>query len=285
MTRITQGEGNNEEPAFSPNGRAIAFARAGQGVFIANADGSGKAIKVWSRLGDRRGLGPGAQGLSARMRGARLLDVPVIGQRNGHECGPTSLAAVARYLGREIALADLARLAGTTPDGTDHDNLIAAAVAIGATVFAKDRGLLAEVARFIGWGLPVIAGWWSMSPGDDHFDARWTLDDRRANDRGHYAVIRGFTPTELALVDPEAGDDGRTIGACTMPDALFEAVWYDTDTARYEKVERWYMVANFDGRRFADEVAGGRDHAGGPEAAGGEGEQDRDLGRYVEVVT
>ena len=48
MTRITQGEGSNEEPSFSPNGRAIAFARVGQGVFIANADGTGKAVKVWS---------------------------------------------------------------------------------------------------------------------------------------------------------------------------------------------------------------------------------------------
>jgi Tol biopolymer transport system component len=48
MVRITQGQGSNEEPAFAPNGRAIAFARAGQGVFIANADGSGTAVKVWS---------------------------------------------------------------------------------------------------------------------------------------------------------------------------------------------------------------------------------------------
>jgi TolB protein len=47
-TRITQNEGSNEEPAYSPNGRAIAFARVGQGVFIANADGTGKAVKVWS---------------------------------------------------------------------------------------------------------------------------------------------------------------------------------------------------------------------------------------------
>jgi TolB protein len=48
MTRITQNEGSNEEPSFSPNGRAIAFARAGQGIYIANADGSGTAVKVWS---------------------------------------------------------------------------------------------------------------------------------------------------------------------------------------------------------------------------------------------
>lgn len=48
MTRVTQNEGSNEEPAFSPNGKAIAFARAGQGVFIIPADGSSKAVKVWS---------------------------------------------------------------------------------------------------------------------------------------------------------------------------------------------------------------------------------------------
>ena len=48
MVRITQNAGQNEEPSFSPNGKAIAFARSGQGVFIANADGTGGATKVWS---------------------------------------------------------------------------------------------------------------------------------------------------------------------------------------------------------------------------------------------
>jgi TolB protein len=60
MKRITQGEGQNEEPSFSPNGRAIAFARLGQGVFIADAEGKTKAQKVWggSATGVRWGPAP-----------------------------------------------------------------------------------------------------------------------------------------------------------------------------------------------------------------------------------
>ena len=51
MVRITQNEGSNEEPSWSPNGRAIAFARTGgggSGVYMAPADGNGKAVKVLS---------------------------------------------------------------------------------------------------------------------------------------------------------------------------------------------------------------------------------------------
>ncbi|HEU5057490.1 MAG TPA: Tol-Pal system beta propeller repeat protein TolB [Kofleriaceae bacterium] len=50
MVRITQGEGVNEEPSWAPNGRAIAFASTrpgGAGVYIANADGTGDAVRVW----------------------------------------------------------------------------------------------------------------------------------------------------------------------------------------------------------------------------------------------
>lgn len=51
MTRITQDEGNNEEPSFSPNGRVIAYAstrKGGAGIYLASSDGTGKAIKVYS---------------------------------------------------------------------------------------------------------------------------------------------------------------------------------------------------------------------------------------------
>jgi TolB protein len=50
MVRITQGQGNNERASFSPNGRAIAFAskrKGGNGVYIANADGTGKQTLVY----------------------------------------------------------------------------------------------------------------------------------------------------------------------------------------------------------------------------------------------
>ncbi|MEZ4367478.1 MAG: Tol-Pal system beta propeller repeat protein TolB [Kofleriaceae bacterium] len=51
MTRVTQGDGNNEEPSFSPDGRVVAFAKtggSGSGVWLANADGTGTATRVWS---------------------------------------------------------------------------------------------------------------------------------------------------------------------------------------------------------------------------------------------
>lgn len=50
MVRITQREGVNEEPTFSPNGRVLAFSsfREGkQGVYLVPANGKGTAKRVW----------------------------------------------------------------------------------------------------------------------------------------------------------------------------------------------------------------------------------------------
>jgi TolB protein len=51
MVRITQGEGRNQDPSFSPDGRAIAFSSqraGGSGVYVGNADGTGTATRVWA---------------------------------------------------------------------------------------------------------------------------------------------------------------------------------------------------------------------------------------------
>ena len=61
MVRITQSAGNNEEPAFSPNGRAIAFSSrrpGGAGIYVANADGSGPAVRIWRGIGTSPSWGP-----------------------------------------------------------------------------------------------------------------------------------------------------------------------------------------------------------------------------------
>ena len=50
MVRITQREGVNEEPTFSPNGRVLAFSsfREGkQGIYLVPANGKGTAKRVW----------------------------------------------------------------------------------------------------------------------------------------------------------------------------------------------------------------------------------------------
>jgi ABC-type bacteriocin/lantibiotic exporter with double-glycine peptidase domain len=192
-------------------------------------------------------------------RTLHALHVPVIGQASSFACGNTSLAAVVQYFGKPFSPAELAVLANTTKDGTDHATLVAGAVATGATVFAKAKGTLGELAGFVSRGLPVIVGWWSMGPGDAHFDKAWTLGQRKQRDCGHFSVIRGTTPGGFLVMDPQHGDDERTIGYCEKPAKAFEAVWYDTDGPAYEKVTRWYMVLNYAGRLFAKEH-GGEDH-------------------------
>lgn len=184
----------------------------------------------------------------------------MIGQASSFSCGNTCLAAVVQYFGKPHSPDELGVLAKTTKDGTDHATLVAGAVATGATVFVKQKGTLGELAAFVSRGLPVIVGWWSMDPDSEHFDKKWTLGQRKLRDCGHFSVIRGTTPAGFLFMDPQDGDDERTIGYCEKPAKPFEAVWYDTDGPAYDKVTRWYMVLNFAGRQFAKDVKGGEDH-------------------------
>jgi len=62
LTRITQNQGNNEEPTWAPNGRVLAFtsSRAGAaGIYLANADGTGQQHRVYRGQGTSVDWGPG----------------------------------------------------------------------------------------------------------------------------------------------------------------------------------------------------------------------------------
>lgn len=159
-------------------------------------------------------------------------------QATGYECGNTSLAAVARFFGRTCSPAEFARLANTTHAGTDHENMIAAALATGASVFVKSCGTRDELRFFASRKLPPIVGWWSMEQGDAHYNPRWTRRVRRKKDRGHYSVVNGVSEDAVTLMDPEDGD-------ISIARATFDRIWYDTDTHRYTQVLRWYMVMNY----------------------------------------
>jgi len=196
-------------------------------------------------------------------RATHVLQVPIIGQRTGYECGNTALTCVLQYLGRHVTVSEVAQLAGTRKSGTDHGDMIAGAVKVGATVFARSGGgkrALDEVVSFVSRGLPVICGWWSMWAGDVDHDPGWSLKQRVKRDCGHYSVLRGYTPSTLLFMDPQDGLAGATIGYCEVADDEWMRVWYDTDTDRYDLVKNWYMVANLEGRLFAREVGAGQDH-------------------------
>ncbi len=194
--------------------------------------------------------------------GTIVLDVPVFGQREA-ECGNTSLKAVLWHLGRRVSAAELARLAGADRDGINHAGLVAAAGRAGAAVFERAGGSLAELRWFLGRGHPVIVGWWSLDPGDHHFDPAWSLAERRQRDCGHFSVVIGIDTTRLLLMDPQwerRGGRWRVVGRRWMPHATFRRAWYDTDTDAYQRVVRWYLVAHHSGERFAHRFGGGTDH-------------------------
>ncbi|MFH0902848.1 MAG: Tol-Pal system beta propeller repeat protein TolB [Pseudomonadota bacterium] len=62
MTRITQNQGDNEDPTWAPGGRVLAFTStraAGAGIYLANADGTGEQRLVYRGRASSPDWGPG----------------------------------------------------------------------------------------------------------------------------------------------------------------------------------------------------------------------------------
>jgi ABC-type bacteriocin/lantibiotic exporter with double-glycine peptidase domain len=192
-----------------------------------------------------------------------ILAVRPYGQPDGAQCGNTSLRMVLGFHNVHATIRECKRLAKTDDSGTEHANLIEAARKKGATVFAKNGGTLSELDYFVKRGLPPIIGRWSMEPSDLHFDPAWTLPQREAHDCGHFSVVSGITKSQVVVTDPQwekVGRRWRIVGDVRLSKRAFLATWYDTDTPAYQLVDRWYMVLNFDGERFATRI-GGTDYA------------------------
>ncbi len=181
---------------------------------------------------------------------AIALKVPVFGERDG-ECGNTSLKAVSWYQGQQLSARRLGKLAHLTVDGIDHAHLVRGARRAGARVTFGRNGTLAQLRAALERGVPPIVGWWSKDRGccDPDFDPKWPLPVRKDRDCGHYSVVTGMGKKGIRLMDPQWREDrkGRlvVVGSTWMSRSDFLRAWYDTDTPRYVKVERWFMVAEF----------------------------------------
>lgn len=195
------------------------------------------------------------------MPSAHILHVPVIEQATGSTCGGTCLAAVAQYLGKHISPHDFGEYAETTPEGTDHEQMILGAQRSGATVFAKRHAAPADLVRFVSRGLPVVVGWWSNDAEyPDPYDPKWSLQKKKRLDCGHYSVVTGVTPTGFVFMDPQLDDTGHVVGICEKTTKLWKTIWYDTNGNDYHRVNGWFMALNYEGAHFATKKNRGHDY-------------------------
>lgn len=149
-------------------------------------------------------------------------------------CGPASLKIAAEHYGRVYSERELDKLCrqcsgrrrSTTDYGTDHLEMIGAAEALGAVVVAKNDGTIEDLRNWVlKQRVPVIVGWFVADPG---------------NEGDHFSVVYHLTRTHVYLMDPE-----QLNGRRKMSLKKFQRLWWDNDTSKNLRANRWFMAANF----------------------------------------
>lgn len=187
---------------------------------------------------------------SREKNNSRPLKIKAFEQHKDDLCGPAALRTAANYFNKKYAEKEMSELCGTKlPDGTEHIGLIRGAKAIGAAVFTKNGGTLDEIRNFVHkHRLPVIVGWWS---GPDH--TREEVLNNIELDEGHFSVIYHISSRYIYLLDPEMEGGKRKISL-----KKFLHKWWDLDTPKYIRSDRWFMVINFQKKTF--KIPGGSNH-------------------------
>ncbi len=141
------------------------------------------------------------------------LNVPLVGQPDGHTCGPTSLSMALRYYGIEKSIhPELAGLCGTTTNGTNStDNIVSAAKQLGLSGSYAKSGTIDWLAEVTASGRPVVVnvagGVWSG---------------------GHYVVVTGVKNGTVYINDPAWGysnEKGHSGNRITLDVNTFSSIW------------------------------------------------------------
>ena len=158
-------------------------------------------------------------------------------------CGPASLKICFSHFGREYDEDYLGKLCRTTASrGTDHADMIRCAKSLGAKVCSGSDGTFRELRRLVlRERLPVIVGWYSPT---DRRKSRF--DPRRDEIEDHFSVVYHVSATHVYLMDPE-----EKTGRRRMTIGKFMKLWWDTDGPRDVRVDRWFMVMNFEKRTLS----------------------------------
>ncbi len=118
------------------------------------------------------------------------IKVPYHKQSKEHTCGPASMKMILQYQGIIKSEEELeAEMNTTETEGTSYENLITLAQKSGMEVEAKSMSELSDVYEFIDKDIPVIVNY-----------------KEQEADEGHYAIITGYTDSEVTLNDPWHGE-------------------------------------------------------------------------------
>ncbi len=152
-----------------------------------------------------------------------MLSIPVLKQKNGHDCGPTCVAMVGRFYDRTFSRARLLRACNIDRNGMSNDDLVQALKKLGFSVSARSRNSWKDLRENYRKRLPTIIAW--MMHGYI----------------GHFSVVVEVGKNHVRLADPDNGRHRK------LPKEVFMRLWFDYDNVFFPKRAkdvhlRWAVV-------------------------------------------